>query len=1079
MPLSDSASREKIENYLKTVAPYSVIEKGIKAATDGLVSECSRSANRVVGAVLESEAESQSVTLEIISAKDIKARCSCSTAEEMDEQWCRHAVAVLWQASTLGFFDHHSGFASGESIYRINTSSPEEIAAVINQISKAEYLTSFRASKSPDVKITLDLTSDRLGVRVYFDSELQLPALFEGYENVSDRALDTVLLQMLEEEGSWDEDARIWYVNSSSGIEMVLGLIQEYRKVVSAQNRKKISFAKQPLKARMLVEWLEGAVEIAMKWVLPDGTERDKETPLLGTGPYWTAIDNTIYRLSPSAARIASVFPHGSRVRFTRSQLAPILEVLRDDLFNRDLIEIINPELQPEARIKKPRPVLTLERREELSEHFASHSTLELSAVLDFDYPAPSDNSNIVYLPDREREAEFKEHLLAIGFHYRTERKRYYLSGDAALDIVSEPEKFFPSPWKLQGLAAIKKGLRFASLALNIAIDSEQKKKGETPGKIDWFDCRISLTQNNANIPISTLFKHSKGEEERHWIKLDSGAYAKVPGGSLAQLKATLGLVEPNFRLSNTVNTRLNTAQAIGLSRLHDESFNISVDRRLKNLSLKLQEFSSIQKQKIPRGFKGKLRSYQEEGLSWLCFLNEFSLGGILADEMGLGKTVQTLVLLQKLKESRKKDFKLDKPALVVAPTSVITNWMYEARRFTPGLKTLLLHGPERKKKFKEINNHDLVITSYALLRIDRFELERYQFSYVILDEAQNIKNPAAATTKAAKALKARHRLALTGTPTENRPLELWSIMDFLMPGYLGSREFFKSNIEKPIIEKGPAVQATRLLNAKTRPFILRRTKAEVEKDLPPKIESDLHVPMTESQRELYSSILAEVRPKIFEAVEKKGVRGASVSILSALLRLRQVCNHPNSIAALKHEAGFDSGKFELLKELCTEALENGRKILLFSQFIEMLSIIRGWLDQQDLPYLYLDGSTKRRQDIVDQFNQDPTIRLFLISLKAGGTGLNLTAADTVIIYDPWWNPAVEYQAVDRAHRIGQTRAVSVYRLITEDSIEQKIMDLKGRKEKIVDALINDNGLSTINLSREDLEQLFSPLDVK
>jgi len=252
--------------------------------------------------------------------------------------------------------------------------------------------------------------------------------------------------------------------------------------------------------------------------------------------------------------------------------------------------------------------------------------------------------------------------------------------------------------------------------------------------------------------------------------------------------------------------------------------------------------------------------------------------------------------------------------------------------------------------------------------------------------------------------------------------------------------------------------------------------KSEVERELPAKIESTVHVVMTDSQRGLYNQILEDVRPRVFDAIKQKGVRGASVSILAALLRLRQVCNHPNSIDALKEQPGFDSGKFELLQELVTEALESGRKILLFSQFKEMLAIIRRWLQEISVNYLYLDGATRQRQELIDQFNSNPEVRLFLISLKAGGTGLNLTAADTVIIYDPWWNPAVEGQAVDRAHRIGQTKTVSVYRLVTENSIEQKIMDLKAKKAKLVDALVNENGLSTLNLSRADLESLFSPI---
>jgi non-specific serine/threonine protein kinase len=302
------------------------------------------------------------------------------------------------------------------------------------------------------------------------------------------------------------------------------------------------------------------------------------------------------------------------------------------------------------------------------------------------------------------------------------------------------------------------------------------------------------------------------------------------------------------------------------------------------------------------------------------------------------------------------------------------------------------------------------------------------------------------------------------------------------MPSFLGSQEFFKKNIERFILDENLDEQfAVSYLRQKTRPFILRRTKAQVEKDLPPKIESTLPVNLTSTQRELYNQTLEEVRPLVFGAIEKRGIKGASVHILAALMRLRQICNHPNSLAALRNVPGYDSGKFNLLRDIVPQALDSGRKILLFSQFREMLSIIRRWLDDkkfngQKAQYLYLDGHTRDRQSLIDRFNSDEEIRLFLISLKAGGTGLNLTAADTVIIYDPWWNPAVEDQAVDRAHRIGQTKAVSVYRLVTEHTIEKKIMGLKEKKSKIVDSLVNESALAGLNLSRKDLENLFTPL---
>ena len=636
-----------------------------------------------------------------------------------------------------------------------------------------------------------------------------------------------------------------------------------------------------------------------------------------------------------------------------------------------------------------------------------------------------------------------------------------------------------PAPWTIIGRELLNERIKFAELTLNVSVQ-ESKTAEAKKGSMYWFDAHISLTQNNSNLPISSLFKQSRANSER-WVRLDSGAYARVPTGSLSQLRTTLGMIDPSYKLSNTMKSRLGTAQAVGLSRLSDAAVKLTLDKKLTELQTRLVQFKSIEPIKVGKEFQGKLRSYQDEGFRWINFLDDFELGGILADEMGLGKTVQTLAFIQHLKQKRGggkgPKAKKTKPVLIVAPTSVITNWSYEIKRFTPDLSCLLLQGPGRKALFKEIPNHDIVVTSYALLRLDKPELERHQFEYFIVDEAQNIKNPSASVTKAAKAIPARGRLALTGTPTENRPLELWSILDFVMPGYLGGEEFFKANIEKPILEGENSQQVTKFLNAKTRPFVLRRTKAEVEKDLPPKIESVVHVEMASSQAQLYAQVLEEVRPKVFEAIDKKGVGGASISILAALLRLRQICNHPNSIEALKDLQGFESGKFNLLKDLVTDALANGRKILLFSQFREMLSIIRRWLEEDKVNHLYLDGTTKDRQDLIDKFNTDPDVKLFLISLKAGGTGLNLTAADTVFIYDPWWNPAVESQAVDRAHRIGQTKAVSVYRLVTENSVEQKIMALKSKKSRVVDALMSEQGLSTMKLSKADLESLFEPIE--
>jgi superfamily II DNA or RNA helicase len=1102
---SQAAAKSKILSHLRKLAPFSVVERGIGFATNDHVTECSGAGPAIGGVVREDENTHHSVKLSVVSAHEIDASCSCCSESDIQEQWCSHAVALLWRAAELDFFDPRGGFGERESTFRMNSGSPAEIAGVVQEIfaldSEASPWDATGAAVAPvgytpQVCIVLDLNSDRLGVKVLFDETEQEPTIFEGFRRVSSRALDNILLHTLEDEGSWDEHSKVWYINSSRGIDLVLGLIEEYESIVSLANLQPVRVSHSSIGAKLTLSWQSASLDLSMEWVVPASSESrapavsrtiERSQDIFGTGPFWAMVEGTIYRLSPKAARIASIFGHSSSLTIPRSQVGPVLEALQEHTgVGNEYLEVRSPELQPTIEVRSPTPTLHLERRDLSSDHFTSNRNIELSATLDFDYPQSSPNTNVVFLRDRAFEESCAETLSEAGFSSTSEKRRFTLAGDEALDFIHLGYERLLKPWKLLGLDIIRKGVRFADLNIAVSLvgssdkpsdnesddfDSNRSKKGTG---IDWFDCHVSVLQNNANLPLSSVFKNARGDTDR-WTRLDSGAYAKVPGGTVAQLRTILGMIDPNCRVSNTIRTQLSLAQAISLSRINDKGFAITLDKRLAALSAKLSSFSEIKPVKTSKGFTGKLRNYQEEGVSWMNFLREFELGGILADEMGLGKTVQALAFFQYLKDKRgKKESK--KPVIIVAPTSVITNWGYEVKKFAPGLSVLLLHGPTRKVLFNQIPDVDIVLTSYALLRLDRYDLERYEFSYVVLDEAQNVKNPLAATTKAAKALRSRYRLALTGTPTENRPMELWSIMDFLMPGYLGTYDFFRTNIERPILEGGPAVQVAQMLNSKTRPFILRRLKADVEKELPAKIESVLHVDMTASQRQLYMQILGEVRPKVFDAVKKKGIQGASISILAALLRLRQVCNHPNSIDAFSDAPGYDSGKFNLLKELVQEALENGRKILLFSQFRGMLAIIRSWLDEMQTEHLYLDGATRDRQSLIDRFTNDESVRLFLISLKAGGSGLNLMAADTVIIYDPWWNPAVESQAVDRAHRIGQSKTVSVYRLVTEDSVEQKIMTLKSKKSKIVDALINENGLSTLTLSKLDLESLFSPL---
>jgi SNF2 family DNA or RNA helicase len=470
------------------------------------------------------------------------------------------------------------------------------------------------------------------------------------------------------------------------------------------------------------------------------------------------------------------------------------------------------------------------------------------------------------------------------------------------------------------------------------------------------------------------------------------------------------------------------------------------------------------------------LRHYQLDGLSWMDFLRRARLGGVLADDMGLGKTLQTLALLQAELDAGR----LDRPSLVVVPTSLIANWQTEAHRFTPGLKLLVLHGPQRMQHFKRIEHAHLVITSYPLAVRDIDTLASHEWHYLMLDEAQRIKNARSQATLSLKGLRARHRLCLSGTPLENHLGELWSLMDFVCPGLLGSEAQFREHYRNPIEKRHDTLQAEHLAR-RVRPFILRRTKLQVARELPEKTETHLRVELSGTQRDLYETVRATMDKKLREAIEKQGLARSQIMVLDALLKLRQVCCDPRLLkmgvegsASASAAKSAPSAKMALLLDLLPTLVEDGRRILLFSQFTEMLSLIEPELTRLKIDYIKLTGETHDRAGLVDKF-QTGSVPVFLISLKAGGVGLNLTAADTVILYDPWWNPAVEQQAIDRAYRIGQDKPVFVYKLLASGTVEDKMVELQARKAGLADLLLSGVA-SDAALSAQDFDELFKPL---
>jgi len=479
-----------------------------------------------------------------------------------------------------------------------------------------------------------------------------------------------------------------------------------------------------------------------------------------------------------------------------------------------------------------------------------------------------------------------------------------------------------------------------------------------------------------------------------------------------------------------------------------------------------LRRFHGVEPAAQPAGFVGRLRDYQCEGLGWIHFLQRFSFGGCLADDMGVGKTAQVLALLESRRELRAAGEPIG-PSLVVVPKSLLFNWKEEAARFTPQLRVLDHTGLERNGN--DFSNYDLVLTTYGTLRRDARRLKDAEFDYLVLDEAQVVKNPETESSKAVRLLRGRHRLALSGTPVENHLGELWTLFEFLNPGMLGAASAFKLAGGSM---RNPDEETRRLLGQALRPFILRRTKEQVVRELPPKTEQTVYCELEVEQRKLYDELRCHYRDSLLKRIETDGLAKSKIQVLEALLRLRQAACHPGLLDSKR--TSDSSAKLDVLLAQLREVLDEGHKALVFSQFTGLLKILRACLSRDGIVYEYLDGATHDRQTRVERFQNDKDCRLFLVSLKAGGLGLNLTAAEYVFILDPWWNPAVEAQAVDRAHRIGQTRPIFAYRLIARDTVEEKVLELQKAKSDLVAAIIGAENSVIRDLRSEDLAFLLS-----
>lgn len=654
-----------------------------------------------------------------------------------------------------------------------------------------------------------------------------------------------------------------------------------------------------------------------------------------------------------------------------------------------------------------------------------------------------------------EQESQFEKQLLDCGIDFV--RVDGWNRVDVDVQVIRRA-----MPETVRQLITLGWEVRAAGIQIRTPGDF---KIGVTSGQ-DWFNLDAEFDFDGHSVALPELLRAVRNGD--HFVKLGDGSQGLLPEEWIQRYAKIAGLGEV---VDDAI--RFRPSQAMILDALLDAQQGATRDRDFASFCRKLKNFAGIKPKAAPRTFRGDLRDYQKDGLGWLNFLREFRLGGCLADDMGLGKTVQVLAMLESRRTRKLKAEEVRKPSLIVVPKSLIFNWMAEGERFAPNLNIVNYTGTARKEVFANIASADAMITTYGTLRKDITKLAELDFDYAVLDESQAIKNSDSLSSKACRLIQADHRLAMTGTPVENHLGELWSLFEFLNPGMLGSSNAFKALTRaRNTDDEDDSRQHLQTVAQALRPFMLRRTKEQVLTELPGKTEQTLYCDMPPKQKKLYNELRDYYRIQLDSKIKTDGLKKSKIHVLEALLRLRQAACHPGLID--KKRAKESSGKVDTAVEQLVQLASEGHKALVFSQFTSLLSIVKTRLDKEKIPYEYLDGKTNKRQERVEEFQSNKDCPLFLISLKAGGHGLNLTAADYVFILDPWWNPAVEAQAVDRAHRMGQEQHVFAYRLICRGTVEERILKMQKEKRQLADAIVSADGSLIKSLTAEDLQLLLS-----
>lgn len=997
----------------------------------------------------------------IFKKNKVEARCNCPLKEE----WCKHAVAVGLKA-----IDEHAYEDWLETKFGMEFDFPDENTA-LEDTPPGSYIFHFNPKRKANF-FSILVMSRETG-KVVRQIENILRALIEAqkqnpdFELNNSQKVEIAIFQQLLTISRQDKKAG-WYDIPITKFGPMFTLLSKADEVLDEKTKQRLKFTDQEWKLVLNVNISQaGTILLSLEWKRPDKDDvyPFEEVRYFSRHLKWGRYKNIIF---PTNIAMQSVPQNLLKSSFTDLKDSDGGKFIYEELPKLREIMDVNIDESISKLMLEERPPLNIVT-------LGIDYDQSLKAALEFEYDGvkvpfskTSDKApyitvkkpgeDFVYWIKRNFKHEIDSYnmLLACKF-VPMQTNNLALEKENAIDFYNYYIKQAGEGWKF----VEKDDMNFFKLMdepfrLCAKIDFSEETQ-------DSFEIQLYGQVGEEIINFDDIYDTIQSGEK--YSRIRSLGFVEYPAQNIYAMMRAFNSFDVYRNDENKFTVK--TYRAGLINELKNLGVELVLSDKFKEFWEQMSTFSTHDGLQLPEHATAEFREYQLKGYGWLWFMYKYGLNGILADDMGLGKTLQALTVLQKAKEV---DGPM--PTLVICPTTVVFNWESEIQKFAPELSCLKLSGADRKSLFKEIPNYDVVITSYALIRRDIKHFKDINFRYIILDESQNIKNAMSQTAQAVKQLQATHKLALSGTPIENKLEELWSVFDFLMPGFLLTMAEFNSRYVNPIMERQDKTVEKRL-KLQIYPFILRRMKRDVAKDLPDKVENIAYCELTDEQKDFYLQVLDSTKEELFKSIEQNGLEKSRLSIFSALLRLRQICCHPRLYDKENVKHIMSSGKFEKLKVMLEEIISEGHRVLLFSQFVNMLDIVKGWLEREGIEYEYLTGKTKDRQAAVEHFNNS-NIPIFLISLKAGGTGLNLTGADYVIHYDPWWNPAVEDQATDRAYRIGQTKKVFVYRLITKNTVEEKIQKLKTIKRNLVDSVISVDRNIVKSLTMDDIKEIFS-----